>query len=406
MASVNALANQGGYKMSYAIIRNAKYKRENLKGIFRHNERRNKNYSNKNIEKEKSYLNYSIKSPLYNYEKEFDRIRKEYNLKGQIKTVSNIACEYIITSDKEFFENIGEQETKRYFETAYKFVCEYKNLGEQYILSAKVHMDEESPHMHLVFIPVIHTKDKNGNAIDKIACSEFWKAKDSYRQLQNAFHSYITANGFDLERGNSGERVHLSVEDYKKITNFENTKTVLKDIKLELPESYDIKNIGKLVRNRDEKIQELVVEPRDKMIKEQQEQISLLYLTLQSQINTVERASKYEKERKSIMCENRELKEKCENIEKDYSVKIKEEIKKVKNKYEDEIYQLEKENNFLRKVINTFQKTVDKFIHWICIKFSISSEEGFIRDFEFENDTFLNPERQIEYEEELEYEEL
>ena len=38
--------------MSYAIIRNTKYKRENLKGIFRHNERRNKNYSNKNIDKE------------------------------------------------------------------------------------------------------------------------------------------------------------------------------------------------------------------------------------------------------------------------------------------------------------------------------------------------------------------
>ena len=71
-----------------------------------------------------------------------------------------------------------------------------------------------------------------------------------------------------------------------------------------------LKSFGKLVRNRDEKIQELVVEPRDKMIKEQQEQISLLYLTLQNQVNTVERTSKYEKERKSIMCENRELKEK------------------------------------------------------------------------------------------------
>lgn len=42
--------------------------------------------------------------------------------------------------------------------------AEYKNLGEQYILSAKVHMDEESPHMHLVFIPVVHTTDKKGNA--------------------------------------------------------------------------------------------------------------------------------------------------------------------------------------------------------------------------------------------------
>ena len=135
------------------------------------------------------------------------------------------------------------------------------------------------------------------------------------------------------------------------------------------------------------------------MIKELQEQNSLLYLTLQSQVNTVERASKYEKERKSIMCENRELKEKCDNMEKDYSVKLKEEIQKVENKYEDEIYQLEKENSFLRKVINTFEKTVDKFIHWVCNKFSVSSEEEFIRDFEFENDIYLDSEKQIEYDE-------
>ena len=66
--------------MSYAIIRNQKYKRENLKGIFRHNERKNENYSNKNIDKEKSHLNYSLKDPKYSYEKEFERIRKEYNL--------------------------------------------------------------------------------------------------------------------------------------------------------------------------------------------------------------------------------------------------------------------------------------------------------------------------------------
>ena len=135
------------------------------------------------------------------------------------------------------------------------------------------------------------------------------------------------------------------------------------------------------------------------MIKELQEQNSLLYLTLQSQVNTVERASKYEKERKSIMCENKELKEKCENMENDYSVKLKEEIKKVENKYENEIYQLEKENSFLRKVINTFQKTVDKFIHWVCTKFSVPSEEEFIRDFQIENDIYINPENQIKYEE-------
>lgn len=65
-----------------------------------------------------------------------------------------------------------------------------------------------------------------------------------------------------------------------------------------------------------------------------------------------------------------------------------------------------KENSFLRKVINTFEKTVDKFIHWVCKKFSISEEDEFIRDFQIENDIYLDPEKQIEYEEELEYEEM
>lgn len=70
--------------MSYAIIRNTKYKRENLKGIFRHNERRNKNYSNENIDKEKSHLNYQLKSPQYSYEKEFDI---EWKYKSKIKSL-------------------------------------------------------------------------------------------------------------------------------------------------------------------------------------------------------------------------------------------------------------------------------------------------------------------------------
>ena len=392
--------------MSYAIIRNAKYKSENLKGIYRHNERKNTNYSNKNIDKDKSYLNYSLKSPQFTYEKEFQRIRKEYNLKGQIKTVSNIVCEYIITSDNAFFETIGKDETKRYFETAYKFVCEYKDLGEQYILSAKVHMDEETPHMHLVFIPVVHTKDKNGNDIDKIACSEFWKAKDSYRQLQDAFYNYMVANNFELERGNPSEKVHLSVEDYKNITNFEESKTLLKDIKIEIPEVPDISNFRWTIKNRDEKIQEQIIKPKDKAIQELQEQNALLTLALNKQMKTVDKAIKYEKDIKPILDENAELKEKCGTMENNYNIKLQEEAKKIENKYEEHISYLENENIFLKNIINTLQKTVHKFIEWVCIKFSITDEDSFVRKFEIENDIYLDPEKQIEHEEELEYEEM
>ena len=286
--------------MSYAIIRNTKYKRENLKGIFRHNERRNKNYSNENIDKEKSYLNYSLKSPQYSYEKEFDRIKEKYNLKGQIKTVSNIACEYIITSDHDYFEGIGEEETKRFFETAYKFVSEYKDLGEQYIMSAKVHMDEQTPHMHLVFLPVVHTTDKKGISIDKLACSEFWKAKDSYRQLQDAFYKYMVENGFNLQRGLPKEetgREHYSVEEYKKITNFKQTKEILNNMKLELPDIPDITdiNINRLSKKRDEKILEEIIKPKDNVIQNLYQDNMNLHRQLSRQAQVIEEAEKYQK---------------------------------------------------------------------------------------------------------------
>lgn len=207
--------------MSYAIIRNTNYKMKNLSGIYRHNERKNTNYSNKDINIQNSRLNYSIKAPESTYEKVFKDVKLKYSLQGMIKKVSNVMCEFIITSDKEFFNSIGEEETKRYFETAYKFVANYNNLGEAFIVSAKVHNDESTPHMHIVFIPVVHKKDKNGKEISKIACSEYWKGKDSYKRLQDNFYKYMIKSGFDLERGNTINNEHIPTATLKKVTNYE-----------------------------------------------------------------------------------------------------------------------------------------------------------------------------------------
>lgn len=402
--------------MSYAIIRNQKYKRENLKGIFRHNERKNENYSNKNIDKEKSHLNYSLKDPRYSYEKEFERIRKEYNLKGQIKTVSNIACEYIITSDNEFFNRIGEKETRRFFETAYKFVCEYKNLGEQYILSAKIHNDEDTPHLHLVFLPVVHTKDKKGNAIDKLACSEFWKEKDSYRQLQNAFYEYMVSHNFELERGLPKEetnRTHLSIEEYKKVTNYDKTKEILKDITLELPEVPSIEDFNRVVFKRNEKIQKEIIEPKDKLIEKLYSENKRLHGEIERQVNVIDEAEKYQKERDKILEDNENLHNKVYQMEHNYKVKSnsldfrynnrKEEIEKefekkafnLEYEYKHKMHKLEKENTRLHKIIKTFEETVKKFIKWICNKFELPSEDEIVRNFEKETGNSLNAEKQF-----------
>ncbi len=208
--------------MSYAIIRNTKYTMGQLNGIFRHNERKNTNYSNKDINKLNGIHNYSIKLCNVPYSKRFNEIKNAYNLQGRLKKISNVACEYVITSSKEFFEEIGEKETKRYFETAYKFVAGFKNLGEQYIISAKVHMDETTPHMHLVFIPVVYKMDKkSGKVIDKISCSEFWQGKNSYKVLQNNFYKYMTRAGFKLSRGETEKNEHIPIEKLKVITNYE-----------------------------------------------------------------------------------------------------------------------------------------------------------------------------------------
>ena len=50
--------------MSYAIIRNEKYTRSSLMGIYRHNERKNTSYTNKNINHQNTYKNYAIKNAI------------------------------------------------------------------------------------------------------------------------------------------------------------------------------------------------------------------------------------------------------------------------------------------------------------------------------------------------------
>ena len=208
--------------MSYAIIRNEKYTKDQMIKLSPHNERVKQDYSNKNIDKTKSYLNYHIKKPIFtNYFKKFKRIKKQNNLKGQLHKNGIYACEMIITSDKYFFNSIGEIETKRYFKTAYDFVCNYNNLGEENIISAIVHLDEETLHMHITYIPVVDSIDKQNNPIRKIGGYDFWKERNSYMKLQDSFFEYVNLNGFKLDRGKNINNIpHFKMDHLKDLTNF------------------------------------------------------------------------------------------------------------------------------------------------------------------------------------------
>ncbi len=395
--------------MSYAIIRNEKLTRTEAKGSYVHNERRTKGHTNKDIDSKKTYLNYYLRKNELSYIKEFDRLKKENDLQGHIRSNSIIMCEMLFTSNKEFFDEIGEKETKRYFEESYNFICSYKNLGEKNIISAVVHLDEGTPHMHLIYIPVMHTKDKEGKEIDKICCRDFWKGRDSYRQLQNAFFEYITSKGFELERGLPVEETgakHEKIENLKKITNFENTKKVLNNIELELPKTPNINDI-KLIKLNREKVEDEIIKPKDKLINELYQENVLLHKELSKQVNLVNKAIKYEKERKEIMYDSKELHNEVDKIKSEYKQKAFD----LEWKYKSKIKSLEKENIHLNKIIDKFYEVIEKFIKWICKKFDMGAEDNLIRVFEKENDTLLDAEKQIvkediekDIEKEIEYE--
>ena len=406
--------------MSYAIVRNEKLTRAEVNGKGTHNDRKAKNHTNKDIDPTKTHLNYYIKKNELTYTKEFDKYLKENNLKGHLRSNSIIMCQMIFTSDQTFFDKIGEKETKRYFDECYKFICSYKNLGEKNIISAVVHLDEGVPHMHLMFVPVVHTKDKAGNDIDKICARDFWKGRDSYRKLQDAYFNHVKSKGFNLERGifvEDTDRKNYTVEEYKKITNYENTKKVLKEIKLEIPEVPDINEISKFSIKRDEKILKEIIKPKDDLIKELYKDNLSLHKEIFRQSKVVDEAVKYQKERDKIFVDNEELHNTVRHLEHEYKKKnntldLKFENRKreleqkfenkefdIEYKYKHKIKTLEKENNHLHKMIEKFYETVDKFIVWICNKFGLGESKELVYKFQEETNTYLDPEKQLEHEE-------
>ena len=94
------------------------------------------------------------------------------------------------------------------------------------------------------------------------------------------------------------------------------------------------------------------------------------------------------------MADNEDLHNEVEQIKKDYKQK------EFDNewKYKSKICKLEKENSHLNNVVNKFKDTIQKFIKWIIKKFDIADENNLVRDFERENHTLLDAEKQIKRE--------
>ena len=103
----------------------------------------------------------------------------------------------------------------------------------------------------------------------------------------------------------------------------------------------------------------------------------------------------YKSKKRNLDYEYDDLKKKLEN---EYYNKL----DRMDYAYRSEIHELKKENKLLRKTIDKFKVTVSRFISWVCKRFELPSEDEIVREFERENHTCLDVEKQLAIEKQRE----
>ena len=226
--------------LNYAILRVEPIMTiPDLAQIGSHNKREKKAYqSNPNIKLELTKNNIELVPLNVKYVKGFDELTKEYkkehdermkteraNRKKRYHEMLNssknvVADELVMTASHNFFKDMSREQIKDWADTCMEFV--YNDLGykKEQILHATVHLDEETPHVHCVVVPLVKKYDKRTNTERyTISKKQYIKDKIQLSHLQDLYHKRLTDKGYDLERGIKGsDNKHIKIKEYKQLT--------------------------------------------------------------------------------------------------------------------------------------------------------------------------------------------
>ena len=195
--------------MSYLVLHMDKFKKEAVRGIQSHNLRERKSHSNPDIDYQRSAGNYELLGGASgDYASAVQNRIDDLLLTKAVRRDAVHMCGLIVSSDREFFWRLGPEETRRFFEESKAFLTEF--VGKENVISAMVHVDEKTPHMHFLHVPVNKEGHLNANSI---------YTRDSLKMLQTEFHRYLHSKGFDLQRGVEQEpgskKKHLDTREFK-----------------------------------------------------------------------------------------------------------------------------------------------------------------------------------------------
>lgn len=194
--------------MSMIVARMQKMKAENLVGIGNHNQRKTKNHSNPDIDTSLSKLNYDLVDRTQNYKTDIENfINENKSTTRAVRKDAVLVNEWIISSDKDFFDNLTESEIENFFERSKDYFAE--KFGEKNIRYATVHLDESTPHMHMGIVPF----DKD----NKLSAKRVFN-RQALRDVQEELPKYLQDFQFEIVRGQKGsERKNLTVPEFKKL---------------------------------------------------------------------------------------------------------------------------------------------------------------------------------------------
>ena len=209
-------------KPQFAILRFAKYKGPEISNIEAHNERTKEEYaSNPDIDKSRSHLNFHLLEPERKYRAEAERQIKDAGCRTRSDSVRLV--EALVTATPEFFKGKKKADIKAYFQEALDFIREHQD--PKTIISAVVHMDEKTPHMHLSFVPL--TED------GRLCAKEIVGNKKKLTQWQDRFWEHMVKKYPDLERGESASetgRDHIPPRVFKEMTRLTKQKAKLEEL--------------------------------------------------------------------------------------------------------------------------------------------------------------------------------
>lgn len=331
--------------LNYAIFRSEPIMTiPDLAQIGSHNKREKKAYnSNPDIKQELSKNNIELVPLTEKYVKGFYNLTNEYRKQHEEKQKTErtdrkktfnqmlnksrnvIADELLFTATSEFFKEMNINDIKDWANTCMEFV--YNDLGytREQVLHSVVHLDEKTPHIHCVVVPLVKKFDNRTNTERyTITKKEYIKDKIHLSQLQDMYHKRLVDKGYDLERGIKGsDNQNINIKQYKQMTkklnhslNVRNEKfdSVMSEFEENMKSNKNTifdKEYVKVKRETFDSINKVIDE--SKKIREIQPKLQTIFNEVENYANSYKslekQNKKYTKEVNNLEKENKELRQ-------------------------------------------------------------------------------------------------